>query len=68
MDIIDKDVHLYNNTGKIFINCNTTVQPFHIDNILKENYIKNISCEAGKRGQIEDMIQLCHDNYYHCTV
>jgi hypothetical protein len=37
MDIFDKDVHLYNNTGKIFIN--TTVQPFYIDNILKEYYI-----------------------------
>ena len=51
MDIFDKDVHLYNNTGKIFIN--TTVQPFYIDNILKEYYI-NISWKAGKRGQIED--------------
>jgi hypothetical protein len=58
MDIFNKDVHLYNNTGKIFIS--TTVQPFHIDNILKEYYI-NISWKAGKRGQIEDTIQLCHD-------
>jgi hypothetical protein len=58
MDIFDKDVHLYNNTGKTFIN--TTVQPFYIDNILKEYYI-NISWKAGKRGHIEDMIQLCHD-------
>jgi hypothetical protein len=40
MDIFDKDVHLYNNTGKIFID--TTVQPSYIDNILKEYYI-NIS-------------------------
>jgi hypothetical protein len=37
MDIFDKDVHLYNNTGKIFFN--TTVQAFYIDNILKEYYI-----------------------------
>jgi hypothetical protein len=58
MEIFDKNVHLYNNTCKIFIN--TTVQPFHIDNILKEYYI-NVSWKAGKRGQIEDMIQFCHD-------
>jgi hypothetical protein len=56
MDIFDKYVHLYNNTGKIFIN--TTVQPFYIDNILKEYYI-NISWKTGKKVQIEDMIQLC---------
>jgi hypothetical protein len=37
MYIFDKDVHLYNITGKILIN--TTVQPFYIDNILKEYYI-----------------------------
>jgi hypothetical protein len=55
MDIFDKYVHLCNNT---FIN--TIVQPFYIDNILKEYYI-NISWKAGKRGQIEDMIKLCHD-------
>jgi hypothetical protein len=65
MDVFDKDVHLYNNIWKIFIN--TTVQPFYIDNILKEYYI-NISWKAGKRGQIEDMIQLCHDIVYHSTV
>jgi hypothetical protein len=56
MDIFDKNVHLYNNTGKIFID--TAVQPSYIDNILKE-YYNNISWKAGKRGQIEDMIQLC---------
>jgi hypothetical protein len=52
MDIFDINVHLYNNIGKIFIKI--TVQPFYIDNILKE-YCINISWKAGKRGQIEDM-------------
>ena len=33
MDIFDKDVHLYNNTGTMLIN--NTVQAFYIDNILK---------------------------------
>ena len=62
MDILDEDVHLYNNTGKILIN--TTVQPFYIDIILKEYYINILVERYWQQKGTERrhlMIQLCHD-------